>query len=168
MEHVPGAHLAFLGDDGEPGFTASLERLAVAEGLRDRVHFVPGAPLERLLALTAEADVGVSLLQDTCENHRLALPNKVFEYIAAGLPVVVSDLPELRRLVEEHGIGWTAPPGDPVAVSDGLRSALSARGDDERLAAVRRVAGAFTWDAERERLLGLYARLAGTVPVAVV
>ena len=76
-------------------------------------------PLDRLLEHTADADVGVSLLQDTCENHRLALPNKVFEYVAAGVPVVVSDLPELTGLVEEHGIGWTTPPADPARSPSG-------------------------------------------------
>ena len=45
---------------------------------------LPSVALAELLAHTAEADVGVTLLQDTCENHRLALPNKLFEYIAAG------------------------------------------------------------------------------------
>ena len=48
--------------------------------------FLPSVPLEELLAHTAQADVGVTLLQDTCQNHRLAPPNKLFEYIAAGIP----------------------------------------------------------------------------------
>lgn len=160
MAHVPGAHLAFLGDDGEPGFTASLERLAVAEGVRDRVHFVPSVPLERLLALTAEADVGVSLLQDTCENHRLALPNKVFEYIVAGVPVLVSDLPELRRLVAAHGIGWTVTPGDPNALAVGLRRAVATGTDDALRTAVQRAAASFSWSAERRRLAVLFETLA--------
>ena len=72
-------------------------------------------PLPELLANTAEADVGVTLLQDTCENHRLALPNKLFEYIAAGVPVVASALPETQRLIESRGIGWCSTPEDPDA-----------------------------------------------------
>jgi glycosyltransferase involved in cell wall biosynthesis len=52
--------------------------------------------------------VGVSLLQDTCENHRLALPNKLFEYLAAGVPVVVSDLPEMGGLVRALGVEPTS------------------------------------------------------------
>ena len=64
------------------------------------ILLLDSVPLDDLLANTAEADVGVTLLQDTCENHRLALPNKLFEYIAAGVPVVASALPEVQRLVE--------------------------------------------------------------------
>ena len=51
---------------------------------RSRVHFVPSVPIGSCSRIRREADVGVSLLEDTCENHRLALPNKVFEYVAAG------------------------------------------------------------------------------------
>jgi glycosyltransferase involved in cell wall biosynthesis len=159
MALVPDAHLVFLGDEGEPGFAAGLRELAGREGVTDRVHFEPSAPLERLLALTAEADAGVSLLQDTCENHRLALPNKVFEYVAAGVPVVVSDLPELRRLVGAHGIGWTVSPADPAAVADGLRRAFAARGDERLRATLDAASHALTWDRERERLVEAYRTL---------
>jgi glycosyltransferase involved in cell wall biosynthesis len=160
---VPEAHLVFLGDEGEPGFTASLRSLAAAEGVADRTHFLASEPPETLLASTAQADVGVSLLQDTCENHRLALPNKVFEYLAAGVPIVVSDLPELRRLVSEHEVGWAVAPGEPAAVAEGLRAALAARDDRALRARIAAAANAFSWAREREPLLGLYAALAASV-----
>ena len=87
---MPGAHLVFLGD-GEPGFVEALARLARATGVADRVHFLPERARSTSCSRTPrEADVGVSLLEPTCENHRLALPNKLFEYIAAGVPVVAS------------------------------------------------------------------------------
>lgn len=159
MVHVPGAHLAFLGDDGEPGFTASLKRLAVAEGVRDRVHFLPSVPLERLLALTAEADVGVSLLQDTCENHRLALPNKVFEYAAAGIPVVASNLPELRQFVEQHALGWCVAPGEPCPVALTLRRALETQAGTAPPRVRDRAAAALSWNRERRHIEGVYEAL---------
>ena len=127
MAELPAAHLVFLGSSPFSGYEDGLREQAAAAGLGDRVHFLPSVPLERLLEHTADADVGVSLLQDTCENHRLALPNKVFEYVAAGVPVVVSDLPELTRLVEQHGIGWTVaarrPGGARRAAARGARRA---------------------------------------------
>jgi glycosyltransferase involved in cell wall biosynthesis len=149
MSAVPDAQLVFLGDEGEPGYSAHLRALA-----GDRVHFHPSVPVERLLAFTAEADVGVALLEDTCENHRLALPNKVFEYAAAGVPVVASDLPELARLVERHRIGWTVDAADAEALAGALRRALAAGP----------VGGApeLSWEREREPLLDLYRRLAAT------
>jgi glycosyltransferase involved in cell wall biosynthesis len=159
MRDVPGAHLVFLGDEGEPGSADELRRLARAEGVAERVHFRPAVPLERLLALTAEADVGVSLLQDTCENHRLALPNKVFEYVAAGVPIVAGDLPEGRRLIDAHGIGWTVDPRRPDAVAAALRTALAARGDPALGERLRVAADRLSWANERRRLEGAYERL---------
>src|SRR5215213_547355 len=129
MASVPDAELVFLGDEGDPGYVDALARLARQCGLEERVHFVPSVPLEDLLSHTAEADVGVSLLEDVCENHRLALPNKLFEYVAAGVPVVGSRLPELRRLVEGRRIGWTADASDPVDIARALREALAGRHD---------------------------------------
>jgi glycosyltransferase involved in cell wall biosynthesis len=161
---VPGAHLVFLGDEGEPGFTAGLRELVAASGVAERVHFLASEPPERLLASTAEADVGVSLLQDTCENHRLALPNKVFEYLTAGVPVVVSDLPELRRLVDEYGIGWAVPPADPEAVAAGLRAALAARGDAALRARGENAARGLSWREERRRLLAVYGASSRPAP----
>ena len=155
---MPGVHLALLGaaDDAN---AAELAALARAEDAADRVHILPSVALEALLADTAEADVGVSLLSDSCENHRLALPNKLFEYIAAGVPVVTSALPELERVVRGRGIGWTVDPADPADVRRGLTEALGARGDAALRARVAAAAGELRWPVERRRLLELYERL---------
>lgn len=158
IREVPGAHLAFLGT-GVPSFDLHLAELARREDVAARVHRLPSVPLAALLSHTQEADVGVSLLEATCENHRLALPNKLFEYLAAGVPVVTSDLPEIRKLVLEHGVGWTADPSDPDAVASALRYALAARGDEGLLERVRRADDALRWERERDRLLEAYASL---------
>ena len=114
---------------------------------------------DALLSYTAQADVGISLLEDSCENHRLALPNKLFEYVAARLPVVVSDLPEAARLVEEWQIGWRANPGDPASVASALQTALARREDDGLRRRLERASSELTWAREKLRLLDLYERL---------
>lgn len=163
VARLDGVHLLFLGD-GEPGFQRRLADAAAAHGASERVHFAPAVPLERLLAATAEADVGVSLLEATCENHRRALPNKVFEYLAAEVPVVVNDLPELRALVREHGVGWVADGADPRALAAVLAEALAGK-DDPRLRRRVATAGAeLTWERERRRLLAVYDALAASAP----
>jgi glycosyltransferase involved in cell wall biosynthesis len=154
---LDSAHLLFLGADGD--YAAGLERLAGELGVATRVHFHPPVPLTQLLSYTVEGDVGVSLLEDTCENHRLALPNKLFEYIAAGLPVVVSDLPEMRRLVAEREIGWLVDPGDPAGIARVLERALASREDPELHERVRRAAADLNWPRERARLIELYKHL---------
>jgi glycosyltransferase involved in cell wall biosynthesis len=151
--------LVFLGDP-EPGYGARLAAEITARGLGDRVFTLPSLPLSELLAATAEADVGVTLLQDTCENHRLALPNKIFEYIAARIPVIASALPETNRLVCGYGVGWTVPPADPGALATAIDGAIAARGDPALAARLRDAAGDLNWDRERLRLTGLYDWLA--------
>jgi glycosyltransferase involved in cell wall biosynthesis len=154
---LDGAHVAFLGDP-EPGYGEQLEAIVQRLGVGERVSMLPSVPLVELLAHTAEADVGVTLLQDTCENHRLALPNKLFEYIAAGVPVVASALPETERLIGDYGVGWCVTPDDPAELAAALRLAFAARNGHLR-ARLERAATELRWPRERERLLELYERL---------
>jgi glycosyltransferase involved in cell wall biosynthesis len=157
MEQLPSAHLLLLGAEGP--YAEQIRALVEGLALGSRVHFRPPAPLPELLSHTAQADVGVTLLEGVCENHRLALPNKVFEYVAAGIPVVASDLPELAALVREYGIGFTVDVADPASVADGIRRALEARSDPELLRSLATAGELLSWRRERERLIGVYAAL---------
>jgi glycosyltransferase involved in cell wall biosynthesis len=158
---LDGVHVAFLGDP-EPGYGDQLQARIRHRGVADRVTLLPSVALCELLAYTAEADIGVTLLQDTCENHRLALPNKLFEYIAAGVPVVASALPEMQRLVDSYGIGWCVTPDDPRALADTLREALANRHGAALRARLADAAADLTWSRESARLVDLYAELART------
>ena len=158
VAQLDDVHLVFLGDP-EPGYGETLRETIDRRGLGDRVWLLPSVPLSQLLAHTAEADVGVTLLQDTCENHRLALPNKLFEYIAAGVPVVASALPETKRVVEEYGVGWSAPPDRPDAVAKAIEHALRSRGDAALAGRLDDAASELRWPREQARLLDLYRRL---------
>lgn len=113
MADVEKAALVFLGSG------PSLERLQaqVLRGhLGDKVFFHPPVPYDNLLSITATADVGLTLLEDICLNHRFALPNKLFEYLMAGLPVIGSDLPEISRVINRFKVGLTVNPEDRAAL----------------------------------------------------
>ncbi|MET0304802.1 MAG: glycosyltransferase family 4 protein [Solirubrobacterales bacterium] len=155
---VPSAHLLYLGAEGP--YAGRLRELAGDLGLAPRTHLLGPAPPQALLSHTAQADVGVSLLEDSCENHRLALPNKLFEYVAAGLPVVVADLPETGRLVRERGIGWCADPADPGSVAAALREALAQHNDPALRQRLDQAAAELSWEREKRRLLAVYDELA--------
>lgn len=157
LADVPGAHLVFLG--AAAGDADRLRAVAIATGLAPRVHLRDPVPPGALLSHTAQADVGVSLLEDSCENHRLALPNKLFEYVAAGLPVVVADLPEAARLVREREIGWCADPADAGGVAAALRSALAHKDDDGLRRRLALAASELDWETEKRRLLTVYDEL---------
>jgi glycosyltransferase involved in cell wall biosynthesis len=157
MAELPLAHLILLGAEGS--YSEGVGRLADELGLAERVHLRPPVPLSELLSHSAQADVGVTLLEGVCENHRLALPNKVFEYVAAGIPVVASDLPELAALVQEYGIGWTVDAADPADVAAGIRKALASGANPELHERLARAAEVLSWRRERGVLLALYQRL---------
>lgn len=69
------------------------------------IFYHPAVSQDVLIDHTGSADIGLSLIEDTCMSYRYCLPNKLFEYIMASLPVITSDLPEMRRLVDSEGIG---------------------------------------------------------------
>ena len=104
--------------------------------------------------MSKQADVGVTLLEDTCENHRLAFPTRCSSTSRLKSPVLASDLPELRGLVTALGVGrLDGPP--PRA-----RAQIAAR----RIVAAPRGAGAagpsVAWSTDSAILVGLYAQLA--------
>ncbi len=84
-----------------------LKNITYKLGLENKVSFLGRVPHQNLHDITSKATIGVSLEEDMGLNYRFALPNKLFDYIQAGLPVLVSNLPEMKRIVEKFNIGTT-------------------------------------------------------------
>ncbi len=125
-------------------------------GMKQRFVITGSLPYEEMLRLTAVADVGCALIEDYGMSYRHARPNKLFEYIRAGVPVLTSDFPAMAEIVRDHGVGLTADPSDPDKV---VESALRLRNDPELLLACRsnckRAAAEFTWEEEEKKLLSV-------------
>lgn len=150
-------HVVFLGDGL---LRERLAALARRLGVEARVHLLPAVLQAELLAYTVSADVGVIPYRPTCLNNRYCTPNKLFEFIAAGLPVIASDLPELRRFVAGNGIGLVGDTGSPEGLA-GLVDEffLSAAGAGRFREAVVRARGHINWEREGEALVRLYRGL---------
>lgn len=122
---------------------------------------LPPCPPDEVDAHLREAGLVLVALAPGFENHRLALPNKLFHAAAAGVPVVATDLGELAAVVREHGIGTTYRAGD---ARDLQRAVAAAVADYPALcAAVAAAADALSWTRDAGVLLDLYERLAPAV-----
>ena len=157
MPALPPCHLVFIGGGRLLGALAAM----VAErGLGHAVHFIPTLPLAELLAWTASADIGAQPIRNTCLNHLSTDSNKLFEYAMAGLPVVASDFPEIRRVVKAHDFGLLFDPETPGALAAALGRLVADEALRARLAAnARASARALSWEAQEGALVGLYERV---------
>lgn len=107
----------------------ALRREAERRGLSGRLHVVEPVPPSELVRALTGFDVGVIFNRPVTRNDELVFPNKLFEYMMAGLALVVPALPSLGPFVEEHAIGVTFAAGDPQAMGAALQS-LAGRPDD--------------------------------------
>ncbi|WP_433164744.1 glycosyltransferase [Kribbella sp. CA-247076] len=102
---------------------------------------------------------GISLvtLTNTCENHRLALPNKLFHAVRAGVPVVAADLPELRAVVTQYKLGTLYTPGDPASLTTAVRDLID--NYPTYTDGVRSAATDLNWEQDSTVLVAAYAEL---------
>ena len=132
----------------------------IAEFARNQpnVRLHPAVPPDKLSEFTASADVGMCLIEGTALSYRYSMPNKLFEYLAAGVPAVVSDLPEIARVVKDHGAGW-------ILQSWSIESlGLLVSGIDNADVAYRRggaarAAEVYSWERQLPGLRSVYQRL---------
>jgi glycosyltransferase involved in cell wall biosynthesis len=143
------------------GHGERLVELARGRGIADRVNLLPMAPPEEMVRLAACYDIGLSLETDVSENRRLCLTNKIFTYLLAGVPVLLSDTPAQRTLAPDLGAAARlvslADPAAMAATLDDLAGSPSAR-IEASASAWRLGRERYNWDVEKGALLGSVAR----------
>jgi glycosyltransferase involved in cell wall biosynthesis len=102
---------------GDGDVVPSLKLYVEEYQLQHKVRFFPKQNYEQLLNYTLVADLGVSLDKDSNMNYRFSLPNKIFDYIQAEIPLLVSNLTEVRRIVEQYDIGVVSMTHDPAKLA---------------------------------------------------
>ncbi len=139
-----------------------LEDLIVSKGVADRVKIIPPVPYEELLNWTASADIGLTLFQpDYTHSIRFCLPNKLFEYLMAGLPVITSALDAIAELIKTYDVGQMVSSLEPADVAAAINSMLADRVALARMHhnAVEVARGEFCWERESLQLIGLYEKI---------
>ncbi len=124
---------------------------------------LPAVPPDDVPAWTASADVSIVAVPANSLNQRLSTPNKFWETLTAGTPVVVGrDLEVMRAIVEEHGLGAVADPADPEDLARALRALLDAPADERATMRARCLAvtrDRYSWEVAVEPYLALVERL---------
>nr|WP_197064393.1 glycosyltransferase [Methylobacterium sp. ZNC0032] len=139
------------------GFDQHLRNLAGPFG--ERIALEPPVPPDQLISTAAQADIGIFLLSNSTTHARFAMPNKIFEYMQAGLMLISSDLPEIRRMIEAAGCGMLLSDDSPEGIATCLAGLDAARIDACKRAALAR-AQDLNFEAEGGKLLALVTRLA--------
>ena len=145
---------------GDGPCEAELKDSVRQTGLENSVYFMNRVPFHQLHAYTCSADLGLCLIRGTGQSFYYSLPNKLFEYMMGGLPVLASNFPEMQRVVEETGAGAVTDPEDIEAISKAVCALLSdSAGRRVQRAASLNAAQRFNWECESEALTGLYEKL---------
>ncbi len=157
LSSVPEAHLVLLGG----GDASAVRLLATQRGVEERLHVVPPVASTLVEAYAAAADVGVVMTQPIGLNNRYSLPNKLFQYMAAGIPVLATDFSQIREVVVGSDAGLVADTTSPeliaAALSELLADPVAARamGDRGREAVESR----YNWATSEGALLDAYDRV---------
>jgi len=129
------------------------------EGVGDRIYLLPPVPYEELLDWTASADIGLTILPaDYSPSIQMCLPNKLFEYIMAGLPVLTSPLEAIVSIIETYHVGRVVSAMEPKAVACAIGEMLADHAALERMHRNALIAAEreLRWEVEQEKLICLY------------
>lgn len=156
INYLPCYYLMIVGS-GE--LELKLRKRVLELNIFDRVEFRGRLPYEKLHALTSHAWLGISLEEDLGLNYRYALPNKLFDYIQAQLAVLVSDLPEMSKIVEKYDIGIVAKTRDPKDLADIVANFFDDKINREKT--INNISVAYNdlvWENEKPKFLELYKK----------
>lgn len=138
-----------------------LRQIVKDENLEDRVEFAPPVKMEELVKYASEADIGVIPYIATNLNNKFTTPNKLFEYMTAGLAIAGSDLPELRNIIIGNNLGRLFNPTDPKGIAKVINEILS---DEVLLSGLKNnslkaARDKYNWEKESRKLITLYEKL---------
>ncbi len=140
-------------------------KIARESGIASRLVLAEPVTSRDVVAAARGADVGLWTLPNLSKNFYLALPNKIFEYLAAGLPLLVADFPEARRIATDLGVGLAFDPYDPASIAAQMNRFVEEPGFlVERRAAVPAALAALDAGREWDRLCDIYAELRAAHP----
>jgi glycosyltransferase involved in cell wall biosynthesis len=157
MQYVDYATLIICGTGY---FEKDLQELAISLKLNDKIRFLGRIHPDKLALYTSQADLGISLEENKGLNYYYALPNKLFDYIQAQIPVLVSNMPEMANIIHHYGVGEVISTGDPAELSKIFREMLFNESKRSLWKANLMIAAKeLCWENEEKKLLDIYQKI---------
>jgi len=158
MQYLHSAHLLIIGGGD---VLDHLKKMTIDLNLQSKITFMPRMPFEKLINYTVNADLGLTLDKDTNINYRFSLPNKLFDYIHAGLPVLASPLIEIKNIIDQFQVGETIASHEPLQIANHISRMLS---DKEKMKLYREncqtAAQVLNWEKEKQTLIKILKKYA--------
>ena len=154
MQYLDGFYLMIIGSGD---VLPVLKQMVADLNIADRVRFLPRMPYAKMMAYTQNAEFGFCLDKDTNLNYRFSLPNKLFDFIQAGVPIIASHLIEIEKIIRRYDLGLFIENHEPKTIAATIHDGLS---DTERIKAwkanLAQAAADLCWENEEQRLLEIY------------
>lgn len=156
MQYINNAVLLLVGGGD---VVELLKQMVNKYKLNEKIIFKPKQPYDQLFNLTTKADIGLTLDKDTNINYRYSLPNKLFDYIQAGIPIIASPLVEVKKIIEQYNIGDFIPDHDPKKIAYKINEVLV---NQELIAKWKKnitfAASQLKWENEEQILKKIFAQ----------
>ena len=154
MQYINNAVLLIIGSGD---VIVILKQMVKNLNLSQKVQFIGKVPFETLLQYTEHADLGLTLDKDTNINYRYSLPNKLFDYIHAGVPVLSSNLVELKTIIDYYAVGTCIESHEPRHIADKIMSILSDTAMSQLWKKNAKIAAEkLNWEMEQAQLIAVY------------
>ena len=147
------AHIVFM------GYGNLVDRIKESEIMYNNIHFIEAVPPNDILTYSSGADVGISLIENTCLSYYYSLPNKLFEYYLSGIPIIVSNFPDMSSFIKDCNCGWITDVGE-----ENVYSLIKEISKDTILDKVKNIKNSFkrnnfNWEMEKIKMKKVYAKL---------
>ena len=122
------------------------------------IFFHSAVSIDVLLDYTSSADVGILFYENSCLNHKYCSPNKIFEYLMAEIPIIVSNLYEMKRLVEMYSVGVVVEDDTPLSLQNAVKNIMK-RDNKVLLENIKKTKKIYHWEEQEKILLKMYKEL---------
>jgi glycosyltransferase involved in cell wall biosynthesis len=156
----PQWRLSLVGNASPPSFGKEIEELISELGLQENIKLIPWVPYEEKERFSSEASIGV-VTYLPYPNNISCLPNKLFDYMLVGLPVIASNFPLYKEVVDENNCGLIVDPTKPEEIAAAIEYLIEHPEEARKMGKNGRkaVLEKYNWEKESKKLLAIYERV---------